>query len=76
MEDADLPSHGQRHSLLGAAHRFLPPGRRPRSRHYWAVQIVLFLLILLYCTAHELVRVIGKEKMLRLFFGPTPLPAF
>jgi hypothetical protein len=29
-----------------------------------------------YCTAHELVRVIGKEKMLRLFFGPTPLPAF
>jgi len=22
------------------------------------------------------VRVIGKEKMLRLFFGPAPLPAF
>src|SRR4051794_17357139 len=44
--------------------------------HYWAVQLILFLLILVYCTAHELVRVIGKEKMLRLFFGPTPLPAF
>jgi hypothetical protein len=44
--------------------------------HYWAVQLILFLLILMYCTAHELVRVIGKEKMLRLFFGPTPLPAF
>jgi hypothetical protein len=44
--------------------------------HYWAVQMVLFLLILVYCTARELVRVIGKEKMLRLFFGPTPLPAF
>ena len=44
--------------------------------HFWAVQIVLFVLILVYCTAHELVRVIGKEKMLRLFFGPTPLPAF
>jgi hypothetical protein len=44
--------------------------------HFWAVQIIVFLLILVYCTAHELVRVIGKEKMLRLFFGPTPLPAF
>src|SRR5205823_5655355 len=44
--------------------------------HFWAVQIILFVLILMYCTAHELVRVIGKEKMLRLFFGPTPLPAF
>jgi hypothetical protein len=44
--------------------------------HFWAVQIIVFLLILVYCTANELVRVIGKEKMLRLFFGPTPLPAF
>ena len=44
--------------------------------HFWAVQIILFVLIVMYCTAHELVRVIGKEKMLRLFFGPAPLPAF
>ena len=44
--------------------------------HFWAIQIILFMLILVYCTAHELVRVIGKEKMLRLFFGPLPLPAF
>jgi hypothetical protein len=44
--------------------------------HFWAVQIILFVLILVYCTARELVRVIGKEKMLRLFFGPMPLPAF
>jgi hypothetical protein len=44
--------------------------------HFWAVQILLFVLILVYCTARELVRVIGKEKMLRLFFGPMPLPAF
>jgi hypothetical protein len=44
--------------------------------HFWAVQIIIFLLILVYCTAHELVRVIGKAKMLRLFFGPPPLPAF
>jgi hypothetical protein len=44
--------------------------------HYWAVEIILFLLILAYCTARELVRVIGKEKMTRLFFGPPPLPEF
>ena len=44
--------------------------------HFWAVQIILFLLILVYCTARELGRVIGREKMLRLFFGPKPLPAF
>ena len=44
--------------------------------HFWAVQIMLFLLILVYCTARELTRVIGKEKMLRLFFGPDPLPTF
>src|ERR1700758_3709145 len=44
--------------------------------HFWAVQIILFILILVYCTARELGRVIGRERMLRLFFGPLPLPAF
>jgi hypothetical protein len=44
--------------------------------HFWAVQIILFILILVYCATRELARVIGKEKMLRLFFGPPPLPAF
>jgi hypothetical protein len=44
--------------------------------HFWAEEIILFLLILVYCTARELVRIIGKEKMQRLFFGPMPLPAF
>jgi hypothetical protein len=44
--------------------------------HFWAVQIILFLLILMYCTVRELARVIGREKMRRLFFGPLPLPAF
>src|SRR5215469_440681 len=43
--------------------------------HFWAVEILIFVLILMYCTARELVRVIGREKAIRLFFGPTPLPA-
>ena len=44
--------------------------------HFWAVQIILFVLILMYCTARELVRVIGAAKARRAFFGPKPLPAF
>jgi hypothetical protein len=42
--------------------------------HFWAIQIILFVLIVMYCTMHELVRVIGKEKVLRIFFGPLPVP--
>ena len=44
--------------------------------HYWAMEILLFILILVYCTARELGRVIGKKRMLKLFFGPPPLPVF
>ena len=42
--------------------------------HFWAIQIVLLVLIAMYCTMHELTRVIGKEKVLRIFFGPLPIP--
>jgi hypothetical protein len=42
--------------------------------HFWAIQIVLLLLIVMYCTVHELVRVIGREKVVRIFFGPMPPP--
>jgi hypothetical protein len=41
--------------------------------HFWAIQIILFVLIVMYCTMHELVRAIGKEKMRRMFFGPMPI---
>jgi hypothetical protein len=41
--------------------------------HFWAIQIVLCMMIVMYCTLHELVRVIGKKKFLRIFFGPMPL---
>jgi hypothetical protein len=42
--------------------------------HYWAIQIILFVLILAYCTIHELARLIGRERMLRIFFGPLSEP--
>ena len=37
--------------------------------HFWAIQIILVVLILMYCTMHELVRVIGRDKVLEIFFG-------
>jgi len=42
--------------------------------HFWAIQIVLFVLIAMYCMMHELVRVVGKEKVMRIFFGPMAAP--
>ena len=42
--------------------------------HFWAIQIILFVLIAMYCTMHELVRVIGREKAMRIFFGPMLAP--
>ena len=40
--------------------------------HFWAIQILLVVLILMYCTMHELVRVIGRDKVLEIFFGTPP----
>lgn len=40
--------------------------------HFWALQIFLVVLILMYCTMRELIRVIGGDKVRRLFFGPMP----
>ena len=42
--------------------------------HFWAIQIVLAMLISMYCTMSELTHVIGGDKMRHLFFGPMPLP--
>ena len=43
--------------------------------HFWPVQLVLLLLILMYCTTRELVRAIGPDRTRRIFFGPMPMPA-
>jgi hypothetical protein len=40
--------------------------------HFWAIQILLFVLIVLYCTIDELVRAIGTRRFVRMFFGPLP----
>jgi hypothetical protein len=40
--------------------------------HFWAIQIILVILIFGYCAMHELARLLGREKVRELFFG---LPA-
>jgi hypothetical protein len=37
--------------------------------HFWAIQIILVVLILNYCVMHELARVIGENKLREMFFG-------
>ena len=38
--------------------------------HFWAVQIWMTVLFLLYCTLRELSRVLGGKRMRALFLGP------
>ena len=40
--------------------------------HFWAIQILLFVLVLMYSTMHELVRYIGRDRAMQIFFGPLP----
>lgn len=40
--------------------------------HFWAIQILLAVLILMYCLASEFARVLGEDKLKRMFFGPLP----
>jgi hypothetical protein len=37
--------------------------------HFWAIQVWLFLSLILYCSASELIRVLGKERVKEIFFG-------
>ena len=37
--------------------------------HFWAVQLWLVVLLFVYCTLRELVRVIGRDRIVEMFFG-------
>lgn len=39
--------------------------------HFWVIYIWLSVLLFTYCALRELVRVIGEDKVLELFFGIT-----
>ena len=36
--------------------------------HFWALQIILLVVILNYCVIRELGRVLGEKRMIRIFF--------
>jgi hypothetical protein len=38
--------------------------------HFWAIQILLVVLVLMYCTTREVIREIGGDKVRQMFFGP------
>jgi hypothetical protein len=44
--------------------------------HFWAIQIVLLVLISMYVTMHELARAMGGDKLRQMFFGPLPARGF
>ena len=37
--------------------------------HFWAIHILLTVLIFDYCVLHEIARVIGAKKLREMFFG-------
>ena len=38
--------------------------------HFLAIEILIVVLVLIYCTISELVRMFGRERVRRAFFGP------
>ena len=41
--------------------------------HFWAIQLLLAVLILMYCTMHELIRVIGRDTVYAILFDTPPV---
>lgn len=37
--------------------------------HFWAVQLWLLVLFFVYCALRELIRVLGRDRVLSIFFG-------
>ena len=37
--------------------------------HFWAVQLWLTVLIFVYCASRELIRIIGRERIMQIYFG-------
>lgn len=42
--------------------------------HFIAIEIILVVLVTIYCTTDEMGRLLGKRKLRRIFFGPLPIP--
>ena len=55
------------HDWGAAHHQLLATMNWP---HFWAIQILLLVLIFNYCVFAELARVIGVERLRAMFLGP------
>jgi len=42
--------------------------------HFWALQIWLLVLLLFYCTFRELIRALGRTRIIQMFFKNPPPP--
>jgi hypothetical protein len=42
--------------------------------HFWAIQMWLMVLLLIYCTMQELVRALGRDRVRELFLGAPVKP--
>jgi hypothetical protein len=40
--------------------------------HFWAIQMLLVVLLLIYCTMHEFGRVLGRDQVHAMLFGTRP----
>jgi hypothetical protein len=56
-------------SLAAAHHKLLAD---LNWAHFGAIQILLVTLIAIYCVVEELARVVGRDKLMAMFFGPMP----
>lgn len=56
-----------KHKGLAEAHRlFIAETVWP---HFWLIQMWLTVLFFVYCTLRELIRIIGRDKVIQLLFG-------
>lgn len=64
--EAFIDFYRKQHEILGANRHLLDEMIWTR---FWAIQLWLMVLLLVYCTVDALVRALGRERTLELFFG-------
>jgi hypothetical protein len=40
--------------------------------HFWGMQLWLLVLLFIYCAVRELVRALGRERIIKMFFHDPP----
>ncbi len=64
--EAFIDFYRKQHEILGANRHMLDELVWP---HFWAIQIWLMVLLLVYCAMDALVSALGRDRTLQLFFG-------